>query len=126
MREPVAGVDPGLDLFERFGMDGDDCDDFIISFGRAFEVNLSGYLWYFHHGEEPHWGVVFQLFWRAPNDRVTRIPVSPQVLQSSANTGTWAIEYPPHSLPKRRYDVVACWVFMLALLALLGLRFLPR
>jgi len=114
--EPVCALDPDLDLFQKFGIDGDDCVEFISQFGKAFDVNLSRYLWYFHHGEEPHAGFAFQIFWPAPNERVARIPISPRVLLSSANAGIWTIEYPPYSLPKLRYDVIAAWLFLTPLL----------
>ena len=123
--EPVGALDPGLDLFERFRIDGGNCDEFVTKFSAAFDVNLSGYLWYFHHGEEPHPGLLFQVFWPPPDQRVARIPISPRILLASANAGAWTIEYPEHSLPKRRHDIIAGWVF-LTLIVLFGVGVLLR
>lgn len=45
---PAADVD----LFDGLGVVGDDCFEFITAFAKRFDVDMAGYLWYFHHGEE--------------------------------------------------------------------------
>ncbi len=70
---PEAHLSPGVDLFHIFRIDGDDCDELLTAFSRRFNVDMSGYLWYFHHAEEASMnpgGLVF----RPPNARVARIP----------------------------------------------------
>lgn len=103
------------DLHRDHGVDGDEFSELMQQFGTRFGVDLSTYRWYFHHGEEPHWGALFQLFFRAPHQRVARVPISPGTLLASANAGKWLLEYPPHSIPKRRYDAIAAWCLALIL-----------
>jgi hypothetical protein len=120
---PTTAVSEKSDLVDDCRLDGDDFEEFMGQFGTAFDVDLSSYLWYFHHGEEPHFGALFQIFFPAPDRRVTRIPISPKILLDSANAGHWVLEYPPHVLPKRRYDVIAAWVFLMAACLKLGWHF---
>jgi hypothetical protein len=99
---------------QDLGVYGDDMDDFMRKFADRFDVDLSGYRWYFHTGEEgfnPIW-----FFIRPPNRLVEEIPITLAVLLESARRKLWAIEYPPHTLPRVRWDVVLTWV-MVGLLA---------
>ena len=114
--QAVPRPSSNLDIFDKFGVDGDDCFDFISEFGTTFKVDLTEYRWYFHHGEEMHNGVIFQIFFSPPNKRVSRIPVTTDLLLDAANSGRWKLEYPEHALPTRRYDVIASWCFGLALI----------
>lgn len=109
--QPIAGPNGRLDIFEGFGITGDDCSIFMRDFGAAFRVEMEGYRWYFHEEEEPGLGRFFQILFPPPNKRVSRIPISTDLLLSSSNAGKWALEYPPHILPKRRYDVIASQCF---------------
>jgi hypothetical protein len=55
------------------------------------------YLWYFHHHEE---GSSFgSNFFRAPNELVNHIPITPKLLFEFAKKGKWDLEYPEHQLP---------------------------
>ena len=64
---------------------------------------MKSYLWYFHTNEEGQ-NLGGSLF-KAPNERVERIPVTPKMLYEFAKSNKWDINYPEHTLPKRRYDL---------------------
>ncbi|MFC3077718.1 hypothetical protein ACFODL_06420 [Phenylobacterium terrae] len=91
------------DLFDRFGICGDDASDFMDAFGARFDVTGDEYLWYFHH-EEEGWNFG-ALFFAPPNRRVERIPITPDILVRAIETGRWPVQYPPHALPKVRWDI---------------------
>lgn len=81
-----------------------DLDELLVAFAERFRVDLSGFLWYFHTDED---GVSpGRLFFRAPQDRVTRIPLRLALLYRAAEIGRWPVDYPEHFLPARRWDVV--------------------
>lgn len=91
------------DIVKDLGCYGDDFDELISEYSKKFHVDISSYLWYFHTSEE---GNSFGgIFFKAPNERVKRIPVTPAVLLDSANIGKWVISYPLHTLPKKRFDI---------------------
>ncbi len=48
--EDVA-LTPNVDLFDHLGSDDDDGGEFIERFSNKYEIDISGYRWYFHHGE---------------------------------------------------------------------------
>lgn len=107
-RVPKEKIRDDSDLSLDLGIEGDDWDDLLLEFQRKFAVNLDGFVWYFHHGEEgfyPLW-----LFVPPPNRRVKHIAVTPQVLLASARLGRWAIAYPPHVIPEGRPDLTSWWV----------------
>ena len=95
-------------LEEDLGITGDDYFELIDEYSRRFSVNTDGFLWYFHCHEEAFnpgsW------FFPSPNDQVLRIPITIGHLLEFANTGTWAIAYPAHTLAKRRYDIYITWL----------------
>ncbi|WP_296595421.1 DUF1493 family protein [Phenylobacterium sp.] len=103
------------DLFDVLGIDGDDAFEFIDAFAGRFSIDVSSYRWYFHHGEEG-FGPGGLLF-RSPDRRVKRIPISVEVLSEAVRTGRWPIDYPPHSLPKVRWDIRLNQAFGLLILA---------
>jgi hypothetical protein len=107
VRNRAEHIRDDSDLFQELRLGGADCDDFMNEFGKAFHVDLSAFLWYFHYEEEPHSGIVFAWLFLPPNMRVARIPIAPDGLLAAANAGTWTIDYPAHAIPRRRYDVVA-------------------
>jgi hypothetical protein len=81
-----------------------DLDELLVDFAERFRVDMSGFLWYFHTDED---GVSpGRLFFRAPQDRVTRIPLRLALLYRAAEIGRWPVDYPEHSLPARRWDLV--------------------
>ena len=109
-------IRPQSDLFRNLGVDGDDFEDLMDAYSKSFSVDMTCYLWYFHHQEEPlNFG---KLFWKSPNQRVRRIPVTPTMLLDFAHKGTWALEYPAHRLPAKRYDILIHGIVAILLLLL--------
>lgn len=45
-----------------------------------------------------------------PNERVAEIPITVGMLKQFAETGKWVIDYPAHSVPRRRWDVALIWM----------------
>ena len=107
------------DLFGELGVDGDDCGEFLQAFAQRFDVDMAGFLWFFHHGEEGY--SPFSWIFPPPDRRVGRIPVTPGLLLASANAGKWAVDYPAYSLPKRRYDMIASWALLGLILCLVAI-----
>ena len=93
------------DIFNECGVSGDDCDELLEAYQKKFDVNMTGYLWYFHCDEEGM-GNIGGTFFQPPNERVERIPVTPKMLSEFANSKIWKIDYPEHNLPKKRYDLL--------------------
>jgi hypothetical protein len=85
------------------GVYGDDMNDLLAAYARRFGVDLSGYLWYFHTGEEGFnpGGVFFP----PPNARVPKIPITVGMLHDFAQHGRWAVEYPQHEPSQSRWDI---------------------
>ena len=80
---------------------------------------MDGFLWYFHYGEEAN-SFPSGLFFKPPNYRVERIPITPEMLLQFAKSGKWAIDYPEHTLPKVRYDMVINRALLIMMLGVLG------
>ncbi len=106
---------PASDLVHDLGIWGDDFHGTISAFAERFSVDMSNYLWYFHTFEE---GFNFPggLVCKPPNDRVKRIPVTPKMLLDFANAGKWDMTYPPHELPRYRWDRLINWIFWLSII----------
>ena len=97
-------ITANTDIVKELGTYGDDLDALLISYSDNFNVELNNYLWYFHSKEK---GLnIGTLFFKAPNQRVERIIITPEILKLYANTGKWEIPYPAHNLPKCRYDII--------------------
>ncbi len=97
-------IQPQSDLVEDLGVDGDDFTELMLAYSKSFSVDLSSFLWYFHHAEE---GVNLGAFiWKSPDQTVQRIPVTPTMLLEFANKGSWTLEYPIHVLPQERNDLL--------------------
>jgi hypothetical protein len=108
------------DLFEHLRISGDDVSEFMERFAARFEVDLSSYLWYFHHDEE--FSLNFgALIFKRPNERVERIPITPAVLSEAIKTKSWPINYPDHRLPEVRWDIVLNLPIMLVVILCVGL-----
>jgi len=105
------------DVFDRLHMSGDDCSEFIEKFFEKYGIDPGNYLWYFHHGEEGH--NLGGVFFKPPNARVAKIPITPAILAASIRNRRWAIEYPPHSLPPVRWDIKINQMMFYGSLALL-------
>ena len=111
--------DGNADLFQVYGIVGDDASDFMDEFAARFGVEDDGYLWYFHHGEE---GTNFGgMFFRPPYRRVERLPITPDILIEAIESKRWPIRYPPHQLPAVRWDIRINQLLVVAPLILLGL-----
>jgi hypothetical protein len=86
------------------GLYGDDIDHLLVEYSKRFGVDLAGYLWYFHTGEE---GVsIGALFFRPPNRRVKQIPITIGMLHEFAQLGRWNVAYPEHRVTRWRPDVL--------------------
>jgi hypothetical protein len=94
------------DLLHDQGVCGDDFHELIDEYAKVFGVDMAGYLWYFHADEEGSWNSIGSTFFKPPYDRVTHVAVTPALLLEMANKGHWDIKYPPHNLPKRRWDLI--------------------
>ena len=92
------------DLFDELGIAGDDCHEFMEAFAEEFGTDMTGYLWYFHH-EEEGFVSIGSLFFKPPDRRVDRIPISIGLLCEASRGQTWPVAYPDHVLPAVRWDV---------------------
>jgi hypothetical protein len=105
--EDYSGVypeDPNIDIFRDMGVVGDDFHEMIDKYAKRYDVDMSGYLWYFHANEEGFNSPGGQFF-KPPYERVKRIPVTPQMLADFIVTKKWKVDYPPHEIPKHRIDL---------------------
>jgi hypothetical protein len=113
------------DLFEVFGIEGDDASEFMEAFAAQFGVDMSDYRWYFHHSEEGQ--NVGSVFFHPPDRRVQRIPITMHLLLEAIETKQWPVHYPEHVLPRVRWDVrfnqLLVLLFLLALASWLWSRF---
>ena len=97
-------IGPETDIYDDLGCVGDDFFELMEIYSNQFSVDMSEFLWYFHSAEEGLPGIG-QEFFDPPYARVERIPVTPAMLTEFANSGKWHIEYPPHHIPKIRWDI---------------------
>ena len=115
--ERARPVADDVDLFDAFGIDGDDGSDFTEAFFARFEVDATDYRWYFHHGEEG--SNPGALFYRPIYRRFGHIPITVATLTEAVRTRRWPIVYPEHVVPGRRWDIVINQIFAAA--AVVGL-----
>lgn len=104
------------DITEDLGVDGDDFDKLIGSFATKYNVDVSSCLWYFHCAEEGSWNSIGGVFFSSPDKKVKHIPVTPLMLSEFARKGRWDLQYPEHSLSKRRYDIIINQILVIGLL----------
>ena len=114
----VRDVKPGDDLMNDLGVTGDDFHELIAAYAKRFKVDMTTYLWYFHAEEEGALTSIGRSFFKPPYQRVKHISVTPALLLESANKGRWEIQYPPHKLPRRRWDIIIDQVFFVVVMAL--------
>lgn len=101
---------------------GDDFHDMIDKYAKEYDVDMRDYLWYFHADEE---GIsIGGVFFKPPHARVERIPVTPRMLAQFIETKKWKIDYPKHSIPKRRVDLfinlgIVILVFIIIIISLI-------
>ncbi len=112
-------VNAESDLLNDLGCSGDDFDELISEYSTKFNVDMSSYLWYFHSDEEGHSNSIGRIFFKAPYERVKHIAVTPTLLLDSANQGKWLLTYPPHTLPKRRYDILVNQILIILFIVFL-------
>lgn len=105
--EDYSGIypdNPNIDIFKDMGVVGDDFHEMIEKYSEKYHVDMSDYLWYFHTNEEGQ--SIGRTFFKPPYERVTRIPVTPQMLADFIVTKKWAVEYPKHEIPRQRKDLM--------------------
>ena len=100
-----SNLNSNSDIFKTVQISGDDSHELIEKYHMKYNVDMSTYLWYFHCDEE---GSTFitSMFFKPPYKRVTRIPITPKLLTDFANSKKWKMDYPEHTLPKKRYDLL--------------------
>ena len=113
----IDQLNPNDDLLNDQGVSGDDFHEMIDEYAKTFKVNMTGYLWYFHANEEGGWNSIGSAFFDPPYKRVSRIPITPALLLDIANKGHWDIQYPPHKLPRRRWDLLINQVLFAAVIS---------
>lgn len=122
-----APASPDADLFAALSLSGDDADQFLQEFAEEFDIDISGLLWYFHYGEEWHLG---RPFYKPLNHHVTHIPITRTILENAISTKKWPVQYPEHSLPKIRWDLIInkglALLLPAALLLMFAIKFLNR
>lgn len=116
----VYASDPNIDIFKDMGVVGDDFHEMIEKYAKMYDVDMSGYLWYFHANEEGT-GSIGGYFFKPPYDRVERIPVTPQMLADFIVTKRWKLDYPPHKIPAHRTDFMINKLIVVAALVGLGI-----
>ena len=93
-------------------------DELLTAYSEDFKVNMELYIWYFHTTDE---GQNFgSLFFKPPNKRVEQIQITPHLLNEFAELGKWSIDYPEHSIPKHRYDIIFNQIICLIIFGWLG------
>lgn len=110
--------DPHVDINNELGITGDDFHELMENFAKEYQVDMRTYRWYFH-SEDEGFGNIGAIFFKPPFRRVQHIPVTPQVLADSIEARRWVINYPPHHIPKRRWDLVINTVVFIATILVL-------
>jgi hypothetical protein len=121
--EDYSGVypdDPNIDIFKDMGVVGDDFHEMIEKYAKRYNVDMSDYLWYFHADEEGSNSIGGQFF-KPPYERVTRIPVTPQMLADFIVTKKWKVNYPSHDIPKQRTDLTINKIIVVTFFVGLGI-----
>lgn len=114
------------DIFNECGVSGDDSHELIEKYHTEYNVDMSNYLWYFHCDEEGSWNSIGGSFFKPPNERVSRISITPKMLTEFANSKKWEINYPKHVLPKKRYDLIINQIIIILLLIFLLYKYVLR
>lgn len=117
-QETGCTVHKDSDIVGALGVHGDDFFELMEAFSNKFCVKMDKFLWYFHTGEE---GINFpgRFFFKPPYERVDRIPVTPTMLCEFANAGHWNLNYPPHHIPQKRFDLLINRAFFCAVGAMI-------
>ncbi|HEV7330213.1 MAG TPA: DUF1493 family protein [Flavisolibacter sp.] len=112
-------VEEGTDIYSELGCGGDDFHELMERYAVKFGVDMSTYRWYFHTDEEGSLFSIGGAFFKPPYERVRRIPITPKLLLEAANLGRWNLQYPEHTLPKRRWDMLINQVVFITILGCL-------
>ncbi len=117
-QETGLAINEDFDITGSLGVYGDDFFDLMEAFSVKFGVNMDNFLWYFHSGDE---GVNFpgRALFKPPYEHVKRIPITPTMLCQFANARYWNLNYPPHHIPKKRFDLLINRIFFGAISALI-------
>ena len=117
-----SNLNSNSDNFETVRISGDDCYELIEKFSKKYDVDISNFLWYFHHEEEGSWNSIGGVFHKSPDKLVKRIPITPKMLAKFAETKKWEINYPYHQLPEKRKDILFNQIVLIitAILAIIG------
>ena len=108
---------PDADIEHDLGCTGDDFDELIQAYAKRLNVDMTGYVWYFHAHEESM-ATVNPILGNPPSQQVERIPITLDLLVDKALLGRWDIRYPIHSLRPRYtlWDKTICGLFILLLI----------
>mgnify|MGYP006148129137 FL=1 len=113
-----SNLQSNSDIFETVRISGDDCYELIEKFSKKYDVDISNFLWYFHHEEEGIWNSIGGYFHKSPDKLVKRIPITPKMLAKFAETKKWEINYPIHKLPEKRKDLILNQILVVTILVL--------
>lgn len=92
------------DICHGIGIYGDDFHDLIDAYAKKINVDMTNYLWYFHAEEEGF--NIGGVFFDPPYKRVKRITITPQMLTNFSTSRKWSLNYPKHSIPNKRIDLI--------------------
>lgn len=111
---------PDADIEKDLGCTGDDFFELMEAYAKRFNVDMSGFIWYFHTHDEGM-ATLDLLPGMPPSIQVERIPVSLNLLVQMAQLGKWDVPYPPHVLQPRytMSEKVIRWLFAAILIALI-------
>lgn len=117
-----SNLQSNSDIFETVRISGDDCFELIEKFSKKYDVDISNFLWYFHHEEEGSWNSIGGYFYKSPDKLVNRIPITPKMLAQFAETKKWEINYPHHQVPDKRKDLIFNQIVLIiiTILAIIG------
>jgi hypothetical protein len=119
-----SNLQSNSDIFEIVRISGDDCYELIEKFSKKYDVDISNFLWYFHHEEEGSWNSIGGYLYKSPDKLVKRIPITPKMLTKFAETKKWKINYPYHELPEKRKDILLNKIVLIITLILAIIGFL--
>ena len=111
----VSRLKEDSDLLKDFGVDGDDFFELMDAFEKEYVVDLSGYIWYFHHYDE---GSLLSVTRALFETKLEFVPITPAILLECVNTGEWPLHY-PEGLSRKQlpdYLVIFCDWFLLPIL----------
>ena len=63
-----SNLQSNSDIFETVRISGDDCFELIEKFSKKYDVDISNFLWYFHHEEEGSWNSIGGCFINRPTN----------------------------------------------------------